>query len=146
MVIETLVRKTIHRIQIMGLLGASLLLVACEARSEVVRRDEIPGFALVTPGMTQTELESVMGPPTYIQVKRLRQAWQYCPNRRWLPIIERIDRWLEVPRGPFVTVWFNNGQVEHLRVYPGERMGMCEDFLAAFRWEDDIQGGFTSIK
>jgi hypothetical protein len=103
------------------LAGASALALASGAYAQ-------GAFPLVVPGMTQTELQSVMGPPDYIQVKRLRQAWQYCPH-----FFDRLFR-----RGElfYVTVWFNNGQVDHLRAYPYGVMGTCEDFLAAFRWED----------
>lgn len=118
--------------------GLALLLGAIprEARSE--------GFAiaLVTPGMNQTELQSVMGPPSYIQVKGLRQAWQYCPPRGFLRLVEDM---LQRERAPdlYVTVWFENGRVRHMRAYPSRVMGRCEDFLAAFRWEDEIDGVFA---
>ncbi|HKZ97446.1 MAG TPA: hypothetical protein VJ045_10755 [Hyphomicrobiaceae bacterium] len=78
----------------------------------------------VVPGMTQTELQSVLGPPDYIQAKDLRQAWQYCPHL--LDIRDRL----------YITVWLDDGHVEHLRAYADRVMGSCEDFLAAFRWED----------
>ncbi len=95
------------------------------------------GFPLVVPGMTQTELQSVMGPPDYIQVKRLRQAWQYCPHF--------FDRFFTRGDLFYVTVWFNNGQVDHLRAYPYGVMGTCEDFLAAFRWEDILIDGQSAF-
>lgn len=102
--------------------------------------DDVYQIALVTPGMNQTELQSVMGPPSYIQVKGLRQAWQYCPPRSLIRFIDDIlGRETEPPL--FVTVWFNSGRVEHMRAYPSRVMGRCEDFLAAFSWEDTIDGG-----
>jgi hypothetical protein len=116
----------------LGALIASLV-AAGSAESE-----EFP-IALVAPGMNQTELQSVLGPPTYIQVKHLRQAWQYCPRRFFIRFLDPYVR--EEPL-VFVTVWFDNGQVQHMRAYPSERMGECEDFLAAFRWEDDLGGVF----
>jgi hypothetical protein len=78
----------------------------------------------VAPGMTQTELQSVLGPPDYIQAKGRRQAWQYCPH-----FLDRRD-------DLYITVWLDNGHVEHLRAYADFVMGTCEDFFAAFRWED----------
>jgi hypothetical protein len=107
------------------------------------RDDETPGGPLaIAPGMTQTDLESVMGPPAYIQVRYMQQAWQYCP-RRWMDRF-RIGQWVD--RGLFVTVWFRNFRVEHMRAYPSTYMGRCEDFIAAFRWEDvDGLGGFGSL-
>jgi hypothetical protein len=97
-------------------------------------------ISLVAPGMNQTELQSVMGPPSYIQVKGLRQAWQYCPPRSLIRFIDdMLGRETEPPL--FVTVWFNSGRVEHMRAYPSRVMGRCEDFLAAFSWEDTIDGG-----
>lgn len=97
-----------------------------------------PGnVALVAPGMNQTELQSVMGPPDYIQVKGLRQAWQYCPRRFFIRLLDEVMR---DEKELFVTVWFDNGRVKHMRAYPGRMMGQCEDYLAAFRWEDEIDG------
>ena len=113
-----------------GALMAALLF-APRAESE-----EFP-VTLVVPGMNQTELQSVLGPPSYIQVKGLRQAWQYCPRRFFIRLLDPYVR--EEPL-VFVTVWFDNGRVQHMRAYPGDRMGECEDFLAAFRWEDDLGG------
>ena len=46
----------------------------------------------------------------------------------------------ERPPDLYVTVWFNEGRVEHMRAYPSRVMGRCEDFLAAFSWEDAIGG------
>ena len=91
------------------------------------------GIGLIVPGMNQTELQSVMGPPDYIQAKGRRQAWQYCPH-----FLDRRD-------DIFVTVWFRDGQVEHMRAYGDRVMGSCEDFLAAFRWEDVIEGEYTGF-
>jgi len=103
-----------------------------------VHGEEPFAIALVAPGMNQTELQSVLGPPTYIQVKRRRQAWQYCPRRFF---IRMLDEYMRRENALFVTVWFNEGRVEHMRAYPGHAMGQCEDFLAAFSWEDTIEGG-----
>lgn len=106
-------------------------------------RGEGFAIALVAPGMNQTELQSVLGPPSYIQVKGLRQAWQYCPPRGFLRFVEDL---LHRERAPdlYVTVWFDNGRVRHMRAYPSRVMGRCEDFLAAFRWEDEIDGVFAA--
>lgn len=97
-------------------------------------------IALVAPGMNRTEITATMGPPTYIQVKRLREAWQYCPGRSLTRFLQDL---LRQERDPdlYVTVWFNEGRVEHMRAYPSRVMGKCEDFLAAFSWEDSIEGG-----
>lgn len=104
-------------------------------------------IALVAPGMNQTELQSVLGPPSYIQVKGLRTAWQYCPRRFFIRFLDPYVRDAVREAAPlFVTVWFDNGRVVHMRAYPGERMGECEDFLAAFRWEDDIGGGLVEFE
>jgi hypothetical protein len=89
-----------------------------------IARDGLSGVFAVAPGMTQTDLQSVMGPPAYIQVRYSQQAWQYCPGR-----------WFDRDK-PFVTVWFRDFRVEHMRAYPSQNMGRCEDFIAAFRWED----------
>lgn len=95
-----------------------------------------PGnVALVAPGMNQTELQSVMGPPDYIQIKGLRQAWQYCPSRFFIRLLDEVMR---DEKELFVTVWLDDGRVKHMRAYPGRMMGQCEDYLAAFRWEDEI--------
>ncbi len=82
-------------------------------------------------------------PPSYIQVKGLRTAWQYCPRRFF---IRFLDEYVREERPVFVTVWFDNGRVVHMRAYPTDRMGECEDFLAAFRWEDDIGGGMVDYR
>lgn len=118
----------------LGFAAALLLLGPPQA----ARSEPPPDIALVAPGMNQTELQSVMGPPDYIQVKGLRQAWQYCPRRFF---IRFLDEYVRRDEPIFVTVWFNDGRVEHMRAYPGNRMGECNDFLAAFRWEDVIEGG-----
>jgi hypothetical protein len=114
---------------------------------EVKKVKRLYGIRAVQPGMNQTELQSVMGPPDYVQVNGVRQAWQFCPH-----FLER----LRIRRGDFiqsmehlfarrdgnffVTVWFLEGQVVHLRAYPDDSMGNCADFYAAFRWEDMIDG------
>jgi hypothetical protein len=121
--------------------GLSLAAVLCAAP----RLSAAEGYAigLVAPGMNQTELQAVMGPPSYIQVKGLRQAWQYCPPRGFLRMVEDL---FQRERDPdlYVTVWFDNGRVRHMRAYPSRVMGRCEDFLAAFRWEDEIDGVFAA--
>lgn len=89
-----------------------------------IARDGFGGMFAVAPGMTQNDLQSVMGPPDYIQVRYTQQAWQYCPGR-----------WFDRDK-PFVTVWMRDFRVEHMRAYPSENMGRCEDFISAFRWED----------
>jgi len=85
------------------------------------------GIAFVVPGMNQTELQSVLGPPDYIQVRGPQQAWQYCPH------------WLDRRDDLYINVWFVEGRVTHLRAYADPVMGSCNDFLAAFRWEDVIE-------
>jgi hypothetical protein len=108
---------------------AAFSFIGGAAATAVARDDEMPGgFTAIAPGMTHTDLESVMGPPDYIQVRYTQEAYQYCPG------------WFD--RGPFVTVWFRNFRVEHMRAYPSRNMGRCEDFISAFRWEDvDGLGG-----
>jgi hypothetical protein len=117
------------------LAALALLCAPCAAAAQ-----EVFAIALITPGMNRTELTSVMGPATYIQVKGLREAWQYCPPRSFRRFVDEL---LRQPTEPplYVTVWFNAGRVEHMRAYPSRVMGQCEDFLAAFSWEDTIDGG-----
>ena len=97
--------------------------------------------------MTQTDLQSVLGPPDYIQVKGRRQAWQYCPHfmerllKRNGDLVQHIERLIAREDGDtehFITAWFFDGEVEHMRAYPEEGMGSCFDFYAAFRWEDNL--------
>ena len=102
---------------------------------------EVFAISLVTPGMNRTELTSVMGPPSYIQVKERREAWQYCPPRSFVRFIDDVLRRERL----YVTVWLNRGRVEHMRAYPSRVMGQCEDFLAAFSWEDTIDGGGLEV-
>ncbi|MBN8911407.1 MAG: hypothetical protein J0H65_04970 [Rhizobiales bacterium] len=97
-------------------------------------------IALVGPGMNRTELTAVLGPPSYIQVNGLREAWQYCPGPSLLRFLKDLLR-QETLTPLFVTVWFNEGRTEHMRAYPSRVMGSCEDFLAAFNWQDAIEGG-----
>jgi hypothetical protein len=101
-----------------------------------IARDGFGGVFAVAPGMTQNDLQSVMGPPDYIQVRYTQQAWQYCPGR-----------WFDRDK-PFVTVWMRDFRVEHLRTYPSGNMGRCEDFISAFRWEDrdGFGAGFGALK
>src|SRR5690349_17911438 len=110
-------------------IAAASLFTALAAHA--IARDGIGGLFAVAPGMTQTDLQSVMGPPAYIQVRYTQQAWQYCPGR-----------WFDRDK-PFVTVWMRDFRVEHLRTYPSGAMGRCEDFIAAFRWED--RDGFGTL-
>ncbi len=121
-------------------LGLSLFSLAALCAPHEAASQEVFAIELVTPGMNQTELTSVMGPPTYIQVKNLRQAYQYCPPRSFRRFIGDLLR-QETEPPLYVTVWFNEGRVDHMRAYPSRVMGRCEDFLAAFRWEDVIDGG-----
>lgn len=114
-------------------LGLLSVLAVCGALSDA-HSEGVGDLAFVMPGMNQTELQSVLGPPDYIQVKGLRQAWQYCPRR----LLRYVDQIFRSDHAPYVTVWFNDGRVEHMRAYPSRMMGQCEDFLAAFRWEDQI--------
>ena len=69
---------------------------------------EVFAISLVTPGMNRTELTSVMGPPSYIQVKERREAWQYCPPRSFVRFIDDVLRRERL----YVTVWLNRGRVE----------------------------------
>jgi len=119
-------------------LGLTALLAVCSAPADT-RGEESFAIALVGPGMNRTELTSVLGPPSYIQVKGLREAWQYCPRRSLTRFLQDVLR-QERPPDLYVTVWFNEGRVEHMRAYPSRVMGRCEDFLAAFSWEDVIDG------
>jgi hypothetical protein len=133
-IVSTIRRAAFLTGLIWGVAAASLYGLAREAEGA-----DPDAIALVNPGMNQTELQSVMGPPDYIQVNGLRQAWQYCPRR--FPI-RFLDEALRSEDDLFVTVWFDNGRVRHMRAYPGRFMGLCEDYLAAFRWEDEIGGGY----
>lgn len=90
----------------------------------------------IEPGMNQTELQSVLGPPDYIQVRGLRQAWQYCPRR----LLQFADRLFRSNHAPYVTVWFDNFRVVDMQAFPSSHMGSCEDFIVAFRWEDTGRG------
>jgi outer membrane protein assembly factor BamE (lipoprotein component of BamABCDE complex) len=119
-------------------LGLTALLAVCSTPADT-RAEESFAIALVGPGMNRTELTSVLGPPSYIQVKGLREAWQYCPRRSLTRFLQDVLR-QERPPDLYVTVWFNEGRVEHMRAYPSRVMGRCEDFLAAFSWEDAIGG------
>lgn len=121
-----------------GALVASLPLAAAPGANS----QDAMAIGLVAAGMNQTELQSVMGPPDYIQVKELRQAWQYCPDLSLMDLLYDVMR-QERPPDVYVTVWFANGRVEHMRAYPSRVMGECRDFIAAFRWEDDIEGGMA---
>lgn len=124
-------------------LGAMVALLPLALGHEARSRDVI-AIGLVVPGMNQTELQSVMGPPDYIQVKALRQAWQYCPARSFMNFLNDVLQ-QERPPDLYTTVWFEDGRVTHMRSYPSRVMGECLDFLAAFRWEDDIGGGMYEV-
>jgi hypothetical protein len=120
-------------------IGLAALALALGAILGAAPRDAMSGgvttVAFVAPGMNRTELQSVLGPPDYIQVKNRREAWQYCPRPFF---IRFLDRFFRDDKELFVTVWFNEGRVEHMRAYPGHTMGRCEDYFAAFSWEDEI--------
>lgn len=107
-------------------------LLALTTLAVPARAGEYGGVSMIVPGMNQTELQAIMGPPDYIQVKRLQQAWQYCPR-----LFDGRDEDL------FITVWLDNGRVKHMRAYPEDKMGSCQDFFAAFRWEDAIDGAYA---
>lgn len=94
---------------------------------------EYGGTGLILPGMNQTELQGVMGPPDYIQVRGQRQAWQYCPH-----LFDGRNEDL------YVTVWLTSGRVDHMRAYGADKIATCPDYLAAFRWEDVIDGEFVA--
>lgn len=129
-------------------LALALVTAICGTPNESLSRsrsftiDEQAPFAiaLVGPGMNRTELTAVLGPPSYIQANGLREAWQYCPGRSLIRFLKDILRQETLPP-LYVTVWFNEGRVEHMRAYPTRVMGSCEDFLAAFSWQDVIEGG-----
>lgn len=109
-------------------------------RSFTISEEAPFAIALIGPGMNRTELTAVLGPPSYIQVKGLREAWQYCPGRSLVRFLKDLLREETLPP-LYVTVWFNEGRIEHMRAYPSRVMGSCNDFLAAFSWEDVIEGG-----
>jgi hypothetical protein len=124
-------------------IGLAIVLAASPlAVQSATLEEHVFAIELVAPGMNRTELTSVMGPPTYIQVKGLREAWQFCPPRSFERFVNEL---LRQPTDPklYVTVWLNSGRVEHMRAYPSRVMGQCEDFLAAFSWEDVIDGEFA---
>lgn len=79
----------------------------------------------VQPGMTSTELQSVLGPPDYIHNKNFREAWQYCDTGL-----------LTRDRGSYAIIWLVSGQVTGLKAYPNSIMGTCLEFIQAFRWEE----------
>lgn len=129
-------------------LGLAVLASLCGAqgdsragqRSFSIEEEEPFAIALVGPGMNRTELNAVLGPPSYIQVKGLREAWQYCPGRSLVRFLKELLREETLPP-LYVTVWLNEGRIEHMRAYPSRVMGSCQDFLAAFSWQDVIEGG-----
>lgn len=108
-------------------------LLACTLLTGCAHTLEYGGVPTIMPGMNQTELQAVMGPPDYIQVRGPMQAWQFCPH--W------FDGHSE---DLYVTVWFTDGRVDHMRAYPDKVIASCPDFLAAFRWEDAIEGEFVA--
>jgi len=129
-------------------LGLAVLAALCgwEGTSRAGERsftitEETPfAITLVGPGMNRTELTALLGPPSYIQVRGLREAWQYCPGRSVVRFLKDLFR-QETLAPLYVTVWLNEGRVEHMRAYPSRVMGSCNDFLAAFSWQDVIVGG-----
>ncbi|MDQ8699057.1 hypothetical protein [Hyphomicrobium sp. LHD-15] len=139
------------QVKTLGLAMLLFLAAGCTTgNAQAYRYDfRVEAIARVAPGMNQTELQSVLGPPDYIQVKGLRQAWQYCPRRSFMRFIDDVFRVNEILRRDgedplYVTVWFNSGRVEHMRAYPTRVMGSCNDYLAAFSWEDAIDGMYTA--
>lgn len=116
------------------IIAATALLFLCSyLLTSATKAHEYGGISMIMPDMNQTELQAIMGPPDYIQVKRRREAWQYCPR-----LFDGRDENL------FITIWFNRGRVVHFRAYPDYKMGSCQDFFAAFRWEDMIDGQFEA--
>lgn len=108
---------------------------------QLARGNSPEAIVYVRPGMNQTELQSVLGPPDYIQANGRRQAWQFCPRRFFIRFLDaRWRKYVTHREEMFITVWFYDGQVEHMRAYPDGIMGECKDFFAAFRWEDRIEG------
>jgi hypothetical protein len=142
--------KLSHRARTIAVLAATSL-----GASSIATAGDL-SIGDIGPGMNQTELQSVLGPPDYIQYNGPRQAWQYCPHfierllRKRGDIVEDVERLIarqDSKSGDFfITVWFTEGQVEHMRAYPEEAMGSCVDFYRAFRWEDNLEGAFFEIR
>lgn len=125
-------RPTAQRLPLRTFLRLTVVGLAAQLATACAIVPNYGGVGTVTSGMNQTELQGVMGPPDYIQVKGQQQAWQYCPH-----LFDGHSEDL------YATFWFRHGTIEHMRAYPEHQMGSCEDFIAAFRWDDTIEGDFA---
>jgi hypothetical protein len=106
----------------------TLVAAACAAITAGTPCAEARDVARVFEGMMRTELQAALGPPDMVRTLRRREAFIYCPITLF---------GFNPTKGSFATVWMFEDRVVGARTYPSSFWTSCEDFIAAFTWNEE---------
>ena len=88
---------------------------------------ETPPHARITPGMTITDVQALLGPPYTIRSHRELEVLFYCPPSWWgFPYGEPI----------YTAIALHHRRVAASRTWLAPPLGTCEQFVTAFQWSD----------
>ncbi|MGI9425307.1 MAG: outer membrane protein assembly factor BamE domain-containing protein [Hyphomicrobiaceae bacterium] len=92
----------------------------------------------VEPGMTRTDVQSIMGPPHSVWTLHNRDVWQFCHDTLGHDIVGLdVANYVMEPKSMVTaTVWFVDGRVTNARLYDNPVQLSCQEFFQAFRWQD----------
>lgn len=101
----------------------ALLLVPTAAQAEV------KPFAQISAGMTITQVQALIGPPSAVKSLREREVMFYCP---------RSFFGFMVGDPVYSRVYLVHRRVVASETLMAPSLGTCEEFLAAFQWTDPL--------
>jgi len=86
------------------------------------------------PGLTLTQVQSVLGPPTTVRTKRSYSAWLYCRDI------------FGFRAGTTLTAWFTDRRLVDVSIYHNQPAVSCHDFQQAFTWDQAPYAGHPTFK
>jgi hypothetical protein len=98
---------------------AAILLTACASQSRIAKQS-----SGIRPGMSGSELRTVLGEPQNRQFKGKNEAWQYCATD-----------FSGFEADHYVLVWLNSDVVTGMQTYRNREFGTCESFFRTVDWE-----------
>lgn len=102
----------------------TLQLSGCAYLQEYYDRTPYDFYGL-RPGMTTTDVVSVLGHPRVKKWNGYSEAWQYCEESFLQPSFE------------YAVVWLRDNMVVNVRKFNNNTGEACEAFFATFNWIEE---------
>lgn len=102
-------------------LAVTLVATSAQADSDL--------HARIARGMTITQVQALIGPPSAIKSLREKEVMFYCPT-------SLLGFFIQNPI--YTRVYLERRRVVASQTLIAPNMGTCEQFLAAFQWTDPL--------